>query len=159
MRLPDGGSVGRPEISSLTGYRFPAVMKINALSKILAVAAALPLVALAESPDDSSPSKQGVSGNKEFLDSGAALPSQDGIARRTDAVYIYKAGKPQKVEATMKAGDGIVVEPNGRVMWSNGKEVMLTEGQMVGFDGTLIKEPMAAKPDRNAVQGSSGARD
>ena len=134
-------------------------MKTNALCKILAVAASLPLIALAESPDDSSPSKQGVGGNKEFLDSGAGLPAQDGIARRTDAVYILKAGKPQKVETTTTAADGIVVEPSGRVMWSNGKEVMLTEGQMVSFDSTLLKEPMAAKPDRNAIQGSSGAKD
>lgn len=134
-------------------------MKTNALSKILAVAATLPLVALAESPDDSSASKQGVSGNREHLEADATMPSRDGIARKTDAVYIYKAGKPQKVEATTTTADGIVVEPSGRVMWSSGKEMMLTEGQMVGFDGTLLKEPMSANPDRNAVQGSAGARD
>lgn len=93
------------------------------------------------------------------MEAGAALPAQDGIARRTDAVYILKAGKPQKVEAKTTTVEGIIVEPNGRVMWTNGKEVMLTEGQMVGFDGTLLKEPVSAKQDRNAVQSSSGARD
>lgn len=134
-------------------------MKTTLLCKTLAVAATLPLVALAESPDDSSASKQGVSGNKEYIKADASLPSQDGIARRTDAVYIYKAGKPTKVEARTTTTEGIIVEPNGKVMWKNGKEVMLTEGQMVGFDGTLLKEPMAAKPDRDAVQSSAGARD
>lgn len=134
-------------------------MKINAFSKMMAVVAVFPLVAVAESPDDSSPSKQGVGGNKEFLEAGAELPAKDGIVRRTDAVYIYKAGQPRKVEATTTAADGIVVEPNGRVMWSSGKEVMLGEGEMVGFDGALLKEPMAAKPDRDAMRGSSGARD
>jgi hypothetical protein len=134
-------------------------MKTNLLYKTLAVAAALPLVALAESPDDSSPSKQGVSGNKEHIEAEATLPARDGIARRTDAVYIYKAGKPMKVEARTTTAEGIIVEPSGKVMWNNGKEVMLSEGQMVGFDGTLLQEPTAAKPDRNAVQSSSGARD
>lgn len=130
-------------------------MKTSALCKILALAAVLPLAARAESPDDSSPSKQGISGNKEHIEAGAFTPSKDAIVRRTDAVYIYRAGKPMKVEARTTAAEGFIVDPSGKVMWKNGKEVMLSEGQMVGFDGTLLHEA----PDRNAIQGSSGARD
>ena len=134
-------------------------MKITFLLKILAVSAAVPLAGVAESPDDSSASKQGTSGNKEHIETPAMQPGRDGIVRRTDAVYIYRAGKPVKVESTTTVADGIVVEPDGKVMWSSGKEVMLTEGQMVGFDGTLLKEPIPAQPDRDAIQGTSGAKD
>jgi hypothetical protein len=134
-------------------------MKINTFSKMMAVAAVLPFAAFAESPGDSSPTKPGVGANKEHVESGVGQPARDGIMRRTDAVYIYKAGQPQKVEATTTAAEGVVVEPNGRVMWSSGKEVLLGEGEMVGFDGALLKEPAASNRDRDAIQGSSGARD
>jgi hypothetical protein len=133
-------------------------MKTNALYKVVALAASFPLIALAESPGDTAPTKQGVSATKDALESSAEATAQNGIARKSDAVYIYRAGQPQKVETTTTVSDGLVVEPSGRVMWTNGKEVMLTEGQMVGFDGTLLKEPKAASPDRDAIQGSSGAR-
>lgn len=137
----------------------PGLMKTHMLFKTLAVVAALPLAALAENPDTSSTSKAGTSASAEKMEAKPQTPIKDGIVRKTDAVYIYKAGEPTKVEAKMVAFEGVTVEPNGRVVWASGKEIMLGEGEKVAFDGTLLKEPKAASPDRNAMQGTSGARD
>ncbi len=134
-------------------------MKTNMLLKTLAVVAALPLAAFAGNPDTSSTSKGGTSDSAEKMEARTEAPIKDGIIRKTDAVYVYNAGESKKVEAKMVVAEGVTVEPNGKVIWASGKEMMLSEGEKVSFDGTLLKEPKAAGPDRNAIQGTSGAKD
>lgn len=134
-------------------------MKILTLTSAFVLVAALPFAVRAESPDDSSTSKAGTGGNKEHLETKAAPVMKDGIVRRTDGVFVYQNGSPLKVDSVTVVAEEVTVDPVGKVTWKNGKEILLAEGQMIAFDGTLLQEPTAAAPDRDAIQGSSGAKD
>jgi hypothetical protein len=72
---------------------------------------------------------------------GAGAQAQNGIVKRDGVIYLLKDGAAQRVVQDMQLSEGIHVNPRGDVKLPGGKEVKLSEGQMVTLQGQVTTAP------------------
>lgn len=75
---------------------------------------------------------------------------KDGVTVYKDKVVLIKDGRMSVVKEKMEVADGLVVDQVS--ITKNGQKVMLTEGQIMTFDGNLIEAPKDVQ-DRAAATG------
>src|SRR5437870_2317486 len=73
--------------------------------------------------------------------SGGGLQPQSGIIKRDGVVYFMKDGAAQRVVQDMQLAEGIHVSPRGDVKLPDGKQLKLSEGQMVTMQGQVTNAP------------------
>jgi len=77
-------------------------------------------------------------------------PMKDGITVYKDRVVLIKDGRMSVVTEKMEVADGLIVDKAS--VTKNGQKVLLTEGQIMTFDGNLIEAPKDIQ-DRAAATG------
>jgi hypothetical protein len=89
---------------------------------------------------------------------GAAAQAQSGIVKRDGVVYLLKDGATQRVVQDMQLSEGIHVNQRGDVKLADGKQIKLSDGQMVNLQGQVMNAPAGVAEQTGVGTGTTSTR-